>query len=307
MTRPPLAGIANIGRQSCAGWLLVLLLCWLPALAQQAPPVPKLSTYVTDLTGTLDAGQAQALETRLRTLDQSTGSQVVVLMIPTTGDQPIEQYALAVAENNVIGRKNVNDGILLLVAKDDRKARFEVGYGLEGAVPDITAGRIIREYMGPKFRSNDYAGGINDAVSMLEAAIRGEQLPEPETRQGESAGGEGWLFALFAAFLVAQVTRGLFSRTPAGIRALFGGAASGAIAWLLSSALLVGGIGGVIGLLIGLMSGGGGGRYVGRGGSGGFGGPITWGGGWGGGGGFGGGGFGGGGGSFGGGGASGGW
>lgn len=291
---------------------IVLLLACALAQAQQPAVVPKLASYVTDQTGTLDAAQLQALETRLRTIDQGTGSQLAILMVPTIGGQSLEAYSLAVAENNVIGRKKLDDGILLLVVKDDRKARIEVGYGLEGAVPDITAGRIIREYMAPRFRTGDYAGGLNEAVTVLEGAIRGEQLPAPITDQGRERGGENWLFALFAAFIVAQVVRGIFNRTPAGVRGLLGGGASGVVAWLLSSALLVGGIGGVIGLLVGLMSGGGGGgRYARDRDWGGFGGG-PWigsggGGGWGGGGSIGGGGFSGGGGSFGGGGASGSW
>lgn len=293
--------------------LIVLLLACAFAQAQQPASVPKLSAYVTDQTGTLDAAQLQALETRLQALDQGSGSQVAILMVPTIGDQPLEAYSLAVAENNVIGRKKLDDGILVLVVKDDRKARIEVGYGLEGAVPDITAGRIIREYMAPKFRTGDYAGGLNEAVSVLEGAIRGEQLPAPITDQGRERGGENWLFALFAAFIVAQVARGVFGRLPAGVRGLLGGGASGGVAWLLSSALLVGGIGGIIGLLVGLISGGGGGgRYARDRGWGGFGGGPWIGsggssGGWGGGSIGGGGGFSGGGGSFGGGGASGSW
>lgn len=299
---------SRLARLACLFGLLVCvpLLAW----AQGDDTVPKLSAYVTDQTGTLDAAQTQALETRLRALDQSTGSQVVILMVPALGDADLEQFSLAVAEANVVGRKKVNDGILVLVAKDDHKARVEVGYGLEGAVPDITGGRIIREYMAPKFRNGDYAGGLNDAVTVLEGAIRGEQLPQPMSGQGQGdGGGENWLLALFVAFMVAQVARGIFGRLPAGVRGLLGGGASGAAAWLLSSALLVGGLGGVIGLLVGLMAGGGGGRFARHGGSGGFGGG-PWigggssGGGWGG---SSGGGFSGGGGSFGGGGASGSW
>ncbi len=296
--------------------LLLLASTW--ALAQQALPVPKLTDYVTDQAGIFDPAQKQALEAKLQALDARTGSQVVVLTVPTLGNEVLEDYAIRVAESNQVGRKKLSDGVLLLVVPNDRKVRIEVGYGLEGAIPDATAIRVIQEYMAPKFRAGDYAGGINDAVDALDKLIVGEQLPAPvaDNRPASGEGGGNWLFALIAAFIVAQVVRAIFGGTPAGIRALFAGGAAGGIAWLLSTVLLVGGIGAFIGFIIGLMGSGGGGRYARHHDWGGFGGG-PWiggsGGGWGRGGGFGGGGFGGGGGfsggggSFGGGGASGSW
>ncbi|MGV8944577.1 TPM domain-containing protein [Thermomonas sp.] len=284
--------------------MLIAALLALPAWAQQAV-IPAFDSPVVDTTGTLDAASKKQLEQQALGLQQRKGSQLQVLMVPTTAPEAIEPYAVRAFEQFKLGRKGVDDGVLLVVAKDDRKVRIEVGYGLEGAIPDIAAGRVIQEYLAPKFRQGDYAGGIADATAQLVKLIDGEPLPEPVASHptGPDRGGN-WLFALFAALIAGQVVRGFFSRLPGGVRALFGAGASGAIAWLLSSALLVGGIGAVIGLIVGVSSGGGG-RFAGRSGWGGFGGGGFGGGGFGGGGG--GGGWSGGGGMSGGGGASGGW
>ena len=277
--------------------------------------IPAFESPVVDVTGTLDAATLQQLDQQARALQQRKGSQLQVLVVPTTAPETIEAYAVRAFESFRLGRKGIDDGLLLVIAKDDRKVRIEVGYGLEGAIPDITAGRVIQEYLVPHFRQDDYAGGILAATSQLVKLVDGEPLPEPIASHptGSDRGGS-WLVALFVAFIVAQVARGFFARLPAGVRALLGGGASGGVAWLLSSALLVGGIGGLIGFFIGIASsGGGGGRYARDRGWGGYSGG-SWGGGlggggWGGssGGGFGGGGWSGGGGMSGGGGASGGW
>lgn len=294
-------------RAFAACWVVCLLLVLaLPAWAQA--PIPAFDAPVVDTTNTLDAATRQQLEQQALALQQRKGSQLQVLMIPTTQPEAIEAYAVRAFESFKLGRKGIDDGVLLVIAKDDRKARIEVGYGLEGAIPDITAGRIIQEYMAPKFRQGDYAGGVVDATAQLVRLVDGEPLPEPVASNptGQDRGGT-WLFALFAAFVVGQVARAFFGRLPAGFRALFGGGASGAVAWLVSSALLVGGIGAVIGFFLGIASGGGGGgRYARHHGWGGYSGG---GGGWGGGssGGSSGGGWSGGGGMTGGGGASGGW
>ena len=267
--------------------LLALLLCCLPfmAAAQQQAAIPAFDSPVVDTTGTLDAASKQQLEQQALALQQRKGAQLQVLMIPSTQPETIEQYAVRAFESFKLGRKGVDDGLLLVVAKDDRKVRIEVGYGLEGAIPDITAGRVIQEYMVPKFRQGDYAGGITDATAQLVKLVDGEALPAPEASHptGPDRGGN-WLFALFVAYLVAQFARAFFRRLPAAIRAL------------------VGGIGAVIGFFLGLASGGGGGRYARHHGWGGYSGG---GGGWGGG--SSGGGWSGGGGMSGGGGASGGW
>ncbi len=279
------------------------------AQAQTQAVVPPLSGPVVDTTGTLDAAATERLTGRALALQQRKGSQLQVLMVPSTQPETIEQYTQRAFDAWKIGRKGVDDAVLLVVAKDDRTVRIQPGYGLEGAIPDLTAGRIIGEYLAPKFRQGDYAGGLDDATAQLERLIDGEPLPEPMSRQGQDTGPSGsWLFALLAAFVVANVARGFFNMFPAGVRGLLTGAAAGGVAWLLSTLLLVGGAGAVIGLVIGLVSVGGGGRYA-RGGRdwGGFGGgPWIGGGGWGGGGSSGGG-WSGGGGMSGGGGASGSW
>lgn len=289
--------------------LVVLLLLALPFSAGAQAVIPVFDSPVVDTTGTLDAASKQQLKQQALDLQQRKGSQLQVLMVPTTSPEDIEQYAVRAFAQFKLGRKGVEDGVLLVVAKDDHKARIEVGYGLEGAIPDISAGRVIQEYLVPKFRQNDYAGGIRDATAQLVKLIDGEPLPEPiaDNPTGPDSGGN-WLFALFAAMVVGQVVRGFFSKMPSGIRALFGAGASGGIAWLMTSALLLGGIGAVIGFVIGIGSGGGG-RFARTSGWGGFGGGGFGGGGFGGssGGSSGGGGWSGGGGMSGGGGASGSW
>ncbi|HZX72751.1 MAG TPA: TPM domain-containing protein [Rhodanobacter sp.] len=283
-------------------WLATMLL--LPALLHAAAAVPTLARHVTDLTGTLTAGQVDQLDAQLVALEKAKGAQLVVLMVGSTDGQPIEEYSLAVAEANKIGRKGTDDGVLLLIARNDRAVRIEVGYGLEGAIPDAANARIIREYIAPKFRTGDYFGGISDAVGALTQLINGESLPPPvhgAPREQHGPGFQGvFMIALFAAIFL----RGVLGRAHALVRAPIGGVIIGGLLWLLVSAGV-----GVLGALIGgvfMLLPGGAGRSIGGGGWGGFGG--FGGGGFGGGsGGFGGGGFSGGGGSFGGGGASGSW
>ena len=292
--------------------LLALLLPCLPfaAAAQQQAAIPAIDSPVVDSTGTLDAASKQQLEQQALALKQRKGSQLQVLMVASTQPETIEQYAVRAFESFKLGRKGLDDGLLLVVAKDDRKVRIEVGYGLEGAIPDITAGRVIQEYMVPKFRQGDYAGGIVDASAQLVKLIDGEPLPEPvaDNPTGPDRGGE-WLFALVAAFFVASFLRSIFGGLPAGVRALLCGGGAGIAALFLSSLLFVGGFGALIGFIVGIVSGGGGGRYARHRDWGGFGGGGGWsggsGGGWGGG--SSGGGWSGGGGMSGGGGASGGW
>lgn len=302
---------ANTGRALARGWFAVLLL-WLAcalAQAQSLAPIPALDAPVIDTTGTLDAATRQNLEAQARALQQRKGSQLQVLVVPTTQPEDIAQYAVRAFEQWKIGRKGVDDGVLLVVAKEDRRVRIEVGYGLEGAIPDATASRVIQEYLVPHFRSGDYAGGITEASAALIKLIDGEPLPAPmaDNRGDEGGGGgESFLIALFVAFVVAQVARAIFNGAPRPLRALLGAGAAGGVAWLLSSLLLVGGIGAAIGFVIGLISTPRGGRFARDAGWGGWGGG---GGGWGGGGfgGGGGGGWSGGGGMSGGGGASGSW
>ena len=284
--------------------LLLLLLACALAQAQQLAAIPALDSPVVDTTGTLDAATERALEAQALALRQRKGSQLQVLMVPTVQPEDIAQYAVRAFEQWKLGRKGVDDGVLLVVAKNDHRVRIEVGYGLEGAIPDATSARVIQEYLVPKFRADDYAGGITDATAALVKLIDGEPLPAPMAdNRGKPDRGGDFMFALFAAFIVAQVVRGILGRAPTLLRGLVGAGAAGGVAWLISSLLLVGGIGALIGFFFGLASAPSG-RFARDRGWGGFGGGGGWGGG-----GFGGGGGGwsGGGGMSGGGGASGSW
>jgi len=284
--------------------LLLAMALLSPALLHAADAVPKLTRHVTDLTGTLTAQQIDQLDAQLVALEKAKGSQLTVLMVDSTAGQDIESYSLAVAEANKVGRKGTDDGVLLLVAKNDHRVRIEVGYGLEGAIPDAATARIIREYIAPKFRSNDYFGGISDAVGALTQLINGEALPPPV--QGNSAdehSGPGLQNGLMIGVFVALFLRSMLGRAPPWVRAPLGAMLVGGLLWLLIS-MGAGIIGALVGGVLMLLPGGAG-RSIGGGGWGGFGGG-GWGGGSGGGG-FGGGGFSGGGGSFGGGGSSGSW
>jgi len=285
-------------------WLLAAALLLAPFVVRaQAAAEPKLTQHVTDRTGTLSAEQIAALEAPLVQLEQKKGAQLAILVIPSTGSQSIEEYSLAVAEANKLGREKPDDGLLLLVAKEDRKARIEVGYGLEGAVTDAMSSRIIREYLAPKFRNNDYYGGLSDAEGALVKLVEGEQLPAPMTGAPGGSGPDDSGFIIFAiviGFAIGSFAGGLGFR-PALLRR--GGAAfvAGLAAWFITSV----GLGALIAAVVAfVLANAGGGRFgSGRGGWGSF----PGGGGWGGSGGGGGGGWSGGGGSFGGGGASGGW
>jgi uncharacterized protein len=282
-------------------WLLAAALLFAPLVARaDAAAEPRLTQHVTDRTGTLSAQQVAQLEAPLVALEQRKGAQVAILVISSTGDQSIEEYSLAVAEANKLGREKPDDGLLLLVAKDDHKARIEVGYGLEGAVTDAMSSRIIREYLAPKFRQDDYFGGLQDAESALVKLVDGEALPPPMADAPSEKKKPDLVFAIVIGFFIGSIA-GALRFLPAMLRR--GGAAlvAGGLGWILLSA----GLGALIAAVIALLfSGAGGGRFgSGRGGWGYVPGGGGGGGGWSGGGG----GWGGGGGSFGGGGASGGW
>lgn len=284
-------------------WLFGLLLACAQCVLAQVP-VPELSRPVTDLTATLTAEQAAQLEAALRAFEQRKGSQVAVLIVPTTQPEAIEQFAIRVAEKWKVGRKKVDDGAILVVAKDDRALRIEVGYGLEGALNDATSKRIIEETVLPHFRKNDYYGGITAGLNSMMKVIDGEPLPAAENAaRGREEGGIGGMLpvALVAAVVLGGVLRAVLGRV-AG--AAITGGVIGVGAWLIAgavtAALLAGGIAFLFTLFGGGRMGGLGGIALGRG----------HGGGWTGGGGFsggGGGGWSGGGGGFGGGGASGRW
>ncbi|KAF1711514.1 dehydrogenase [Pseudoxanthomonas kalamensis DSM 18571] len=232
------------------------LLCLCGVLqAQSLAPIPALDSPVVDTTGTLDAAQKQQLVQQALALQQRKGSQLQVLVVSSTQPEDIFDYTQRVFDSWKLGRDGVDDAVILVVAKDDRRVRIHTGYGLEGAIPDATANRVIQEYLVPKFRQGDYGGGIIDATAVLTRLIDGETLPEPVSGHRAAPDNAGnWLFALFAAFIVANIVRGIFGKAPAGIRGLLTGGASGMVAWLVSSALLLGGVAGFFGLLYGLAS-----------------------------------------------------
>src|SRR5699024_8503500 len=129
--------------------------------------VPAFTGWVTDTTATLSEADKSTLSQKLAALDREKGAQIAVLMIPSTGNESIESYALRAFSQWQLGRKGIDDGILLIVVKDDRRLRIEVGYGLEGAVPDVLAGRIIREQITPRFRNNQFSQGVMAGVDSL--------------------------------------------------------------------------------------------------------------------------------------------
>jgi len=274
----------------------LLLLCSGAAMAASEVAVPQFQAYVTDLAGLLQPPQRAALEQKLAAFARERGSEVALLILPTTQPETIEQYAIRVAEAWKPGRAQQDDGLLLVMARNDRTLRIEVGYGLEGAIPDAIAKRVIEETILPRFRQNDYYGGLDAGIEQLFGLIRGEALPPPQ----QTASGQDPLGALapllFGALIVGQFLRRALGPLLGGL--VVGGGLFG-LGWLISGVLGLGlllGIGGFVLTLVGLASMGGGGWGTG----GGFGHGR--------GGGFGGGGFGGGGGGgFGGGGASGRW
>jgi uncharacterized protein len=276
------------------------------ALAQDVQPVPPLSGRVIDQTGTLNALQLQTLDARLAAVERERGSQIVVLMLASTQPEDIAAYAQRVADSWKIGRREVGDGVLVVVAKNDRRVRIEVAKALEGAIPDLAASRIISEGITPAFKAGDFAGGLTAAVERIAARIGAEGLPEPAAeRPAAQRGAEGFDWQDLAIFLfvgvpiVGAVLTGLFGRK---LGALATGGVVGGIGWWLTASLLLAGAAALVALVlvgvigVGSRTGSGPGRR---------GGPVIWGGG--GGGGWGGGFSSGGGGDFGGGGASGSW
>ena len=275
--------------------LLLCVLGW-AALGVAQVPVPPLTGHVTDQTGTLTAEQTASLEQTLTSFEARKGSQLAVLMVASTAPEEIEQYALRVAEQWKLGRKKIDDGAILVVAKNDRAMRIEVGYGLEGALTDLTSKRIISETILPRFKEQDFYGGITAGVGQIVRVVDGEPLPEPSNKPLGGSGGIGdvqqYLPVLFiVALAVGGVLRAALGKV-AG--ALVTGGVVAVIAWFVVGAISMALIAGVAAMFVTLLGGG----MVGRG-LGGFGGGGR--------GGRGGGGFGGGGGGFGGGGASGRW
>ena len=269
--------LARIGRALIA----ILFIAATPfcAWAQGAlQPIPPLTGHVIDQTGTLSTADTQALESQLAALEQTRGAQVVVLMVPTTAPEDIASFANRVGNTWKIGRRDVGDGVLVIVAKNDRKMRIEVAKALEGAVPDIAAARIIDGAMKPRFQQSDYAGGLRDAVIQLSARIAGEALPAPASNSGAAAhspdtsrDGFDWtdlaIFLFFGVMVAGPVMRSIFGSRLGGL--LMGGGV-GLLAFVVTSSLIVAGGAGLLALLYTWIFGGTGGgssRRRGRGGA----------------------------------------
>ena len=224
--------------------------------------VPALKTHVTDLTKTLSPEEQSQLDAKLMEFEQQKGSQIAVLIVPTTQPEAIEQYSIRVVDVWKLGRKKVDDGVLILVAKNDRKMRIEVGYGLEGAIPDLNAKRVVDEVMKPKFKQGDYFGGINAATDAIIGMISGEALPaSTNASYRDNNSSPAPIAIIFFAIVVGAMLRLMLGGFRAG---LVTGGITGLMIWLFTGALAVGAIsafGVFIATLIGITnftSGGGG-------------------------------------------------
>ncbi len=217
--------------------LVPLLLCVAaPLVAQSLQPIPALETRVTDLTGTLTAGQQSELDQKLAAFEQRKGAQIAVLIVPTTQPEAIEQYSIRVVDAWKLGRAKPDDGVLLLVALKDRAMRIEVGYGFEGAITDALASRIINNTITPLFRQGNFFGGVNAGVDEIIRVINGEALPPPDRAwQGPADRLPGILPFLFVGVLgFGAFLRAIFGRT---LGAVATGGATGAVVWLISRVL----------------------------------------------------------------------
>lgn len=213
--------------------------------------IPTLKTRVTDLTQTLTPDQQSQLEAKLMAFEKEKGSPIAVLILPTTQPEDIAQYSIRVTDAWKLGRAKQDDGILILVAKDDRKMRIEVGYGLEGAVPDLIAKRIVSEIMAPSFKQGDFYGGINNAADKLIGLASGEQLPAAEKQTFRGNNVENMLpLLLFGGLILGGMLRAIFGN-------FFGGAltgsAIGALAWVLGGGILAALLFGIVAFFITLI------------------------------------------------------
>lgn len=299
-----------------AGWaawlaLAALFVLGAAAYAQAVQPVPPLTGRVVDAAGLLEASQRDALESKLAAFESQAGPQIVVLLVASTQPEDIAAFAQRVGEAWKIGRRDVGDGLLLVVSRDERRVRIEVAKALEGAVPDLAARQVIDRSIVPAFKKGDFAGGLNAGVDALMARIRGENLPAPAASDRRAGAGDGFdweelgLFFFVGVPLVGGIATAVLGRK-LGSLATAGG--SGALIWILTASALLAALGAFAALvLVGVLGIGAAGRRSGSHGGIGGGPPVIWGGGGGGGGGDFGGFSSGGGGDFGGGGASGDW
>jgi uncharacterized protein len=217
--------------------VLLLLLC---ASASALVAIPALTQHVTDLTATLTPQQVMALENKLAAFEAKQGSQLAVLIVPTTQPEDIAQYGIRVADAWKLGRKKLDDGVILIVAKDDRKLRIEVGYGLEGAIPDAIAKRVIAETITPYFKAGDFAGGIDAGVEQLAQLIAGESLPPPVAQDQAQADDGAFMFILMGGVFAGWLLSTIFGRTAGGAFAALGSGVIAALILSLGFAIMIG-------------------------------------------------------------------
>ena len=264
-----------------AARILAILAFALPALAAPAAdstepiPVPKLTGHVVDLTGTLTGGESAEIEGVLASFEKARGSQVVVLLVPSIGSEPIEDFGIRVTDEWKLGRKGVDDGVLFVIAKQQRKLRIQTGRGVQGGLTDALSKRIVSDYVTPLFRTGDFHGGIRAGVDAIMKAIEGEKLPTPAATPKKKVDVVSsyenffWL-AFFAVPIVGMILRGIVGRF------LGAGATSGitgVAAWLLFGSAVLGAGAAIaaffVVLFMGSGRGGGGGWIPGFGGGGG--------------------------------------
>ncbi len=240
------------------GWAVALwlmgLLAFAPAWAQS--PVPALSGHVVDITATLSAQAQQAMEAKLAAFERQRGTQIVVLMVPTTQPEDIASYANRVANSWKIGRRDVGDGLLLIVALNDRKVRIEVAKTLEGTIPDLAAMRVIDTAITPAFKQADYLGGLNAGVDQLMAHVAGEKLPLPTPPKERSSDGFRWMDSLVFLFFVVPVV-GAVARRMLGVLpgAVATGGLMGFVAYLVTASLVLAVPAALLAMVLTLVSG----------------------------------------------------
>jgi len=243
--------------------MAILLLGLGAMLRAQGLPVPKLVSHITDQARALTPDQRASLERELEIYQDSTGNQFVVLIIPSLNGESLEEYGLRVAEQNGVGTEKNDNGVLVLVAIDDRKIRFEVGYGLEGAIPDATTALIRENEIAPRFRQGDYFGGLQNGLRALMLAGAGEYRAEPRDTGAEGFGIGGVILVIIVIIIISR-----FSRGSGGGRR--GGGGSSILPWIIASSINSGSRGGGWGggrSSGGGSFGGGGGGWSGGGGS----------------------------------------
>lgn len=246
-----------IRRAILGAWLSLALALGLASTARADVAVPRLAARVTDQTGTLSNDQSAALEQELQDFERRKGSQIAVLIVPTTAPETIEQFGIRVADQWKLGRKGIDDGAILIIAKQDRTVRIEVGYGLEGALNDATCERIISEIIVPRFRQGDFYGGISAGVDRMIRVVNGEPLPAPQAGSKSDEGGAEFRQLLPVLIIVALIGGGILRATLGRVPgAVVTGGALAFLAWLLAGVLAIAVVVGIVGFLFTLLSGG---------------------------------------------------